>query len=177
MENNKPIVKFLITLLVLYVFWFIAYETWISPAEFIDGAININVLEIAKNILLLTGYEADYYGRYIYIGRDVGVYLGDPCNGLSLFALFAIFIIAYPGKWLLKVPFIFIGIFLIHLLNGLRVASLCWVQMWNAEYLDFNHTYTFTILVYGFIFGLWMLWVNKFGVSFKKIEEVKEKEI
>lgn len=174
MENNKPLYKFLLTLLVLYVAWFVAYETWIAPYQKIDDLINSSVLEIGKQLLVFTGFEADYWGRYIYIGKDVGVWLGDSCNGLSLFALFSIFIIAYPGKWLAKIPFIGIGILLIHLINGLRVASLCWIQMWKPELLDFNHTYTFTIIVYGFIFGLWMIWVNKFGISFKELREQQD---
>ena len=28
----------------------------------------------------------------------------------------------------------------------------------DPEILDFNHTYTFTILVYGYVFYLWYLW-------------------
>jgi hypothetical protein len=43
--------------------------------------------------------------------------------------------------------------------------SLALIQYKAPEYLDFNHHYTFTVIVYAFIFLLWMIWVNKFSVQ------------
>jgi len=65
------------------------------------------------------------------------------------------------------------GIVLIFALNVLRVVGLAIVQKNVSEkWLEFNHTYTFTIIVYAFIFGLWLIWVNK--IAGKKLFKSKE---
>jgi hypothetical protein len=45
----------------------------------------------------------------------------------------------------------------------LRVAGLALNVLYNASSVDFNHKYTFTILVYAAIFGMWMLWVKRYA--------------
>jgi hypothetical protein len=42
-----------------------------------------------------------------------------------------------------------------------RAASLALIQFYNPAYLEFNHHYTFVVIVYGIIFGLWIIWVNR----------------
>jgi exosortase/archaeosortase family protein len=54
-----------------------------------------------------------------------------------------------------------LGILIIHLLNIIRVIALTLLAYKAPEYLDFNHTYTFTILVYSVVFILWMIWALK----------------
>jgi exosortase family protein XrtF len=99
--------------------------------------------------------------RTVGIDGTHGLWIGDPCNGLTLFALFAIFIVAYPGPWKHKLWFIPVGITVIHFLNVMRITALCIIVMKRPEWLDFNHTYTFQLLMYGFIFGLWWIWIQK----------------
>jgi hypothetical protein len=42
------------------------------------------------------------------------------------------------------------------------------VVHWNENWLSFNHDYTFTLIVYSFVFLLWWIWVNKFSGVGKK---------
>jgi exosortase/archaeosortase family protein len=73
-----------------------------------------------------------------------------------LFALFAIFILSFPGRWLRKLWFIPLGIAAIHAANILRIVSLLLIQLYfGEEALKFNHDYTFTVFVYSIIFALW----------------------
>jgi len=90
-----------------------------------------------------------------------GVWIGGPCNGITLIFLFAVFVIAYPGPWKQKLWYVPVGMLLVHLFNLLRITSLALIAYYAPEKLNFNHTYTFTFLAYSFVFGLWMLWVNK----------------
>jgi exosortase/archaeosortase family protein len=48
-------------------------------------------------------------------------------------------------------------------LNVLRVVALAIIAKYCPQYLNFNHTYTFTFVIYSFIFLLWIIWVNKFS--------------
>ena len=62
-----------------------------------------------------------------------------------------------------KLIFIPIGILIVHGLNLLRLVALALIVVYHPDSLQFNHKYTFTILVYVCIFFLWMIWVKKFA--------------
>lgn len=164
---KNPLTRFLLTALLLYTAWYCLYEFIIRPSEFFDLFVVQNTIDISKFFLELFGYTVSHpETRVLKIEGTSGLFIGDECNGIPLFALFAIFIIAFPGPWKKKLIFIPAGILLIHLANCVRVISLALIQSKNHEWVEFNHTYTFTILIYAFIFGMWMLWVKKFsGVS------------
>ena len=92
------------------------------------------------------------------VAGHAGVQIGAPCDGVALFALFAIFILAFPGPILRKAWFIPAGIALLHLANVVRVIVLARIQATSPEWLEFNHDYTFTVLIYGLVFALWYFW-------------------
>ena len=161
---REPIVKFLAFGFFLYLSWLALYEWWIHPKEWVDEVVIDNTLGIAQKILGWMGYITETTGnRMIGIKGTPGLFLGDSCNGISLFALYSIFIIAFPGKIISKIIFVPAGILVIHFLNVLRVAVLAIIETYSYEWTEFNHTYTFTILIYGVIFLLWLFWVNKFS--------------
>ena len=88
------------------------------------------------------------------------IWIGSPCNALTLFMFFALFVIAFPGSVKKKLWFIPLGIIIIHIANVLRVIALAIINFYAPQYIEFNHTYTFTFLVYSIIFLLWMWWVK-----------------
>ena len=101
--------------------------------------------------------------RYIGVQGGSHLWIGDPCNGVSLFAVFAIFLIAYPGPWKQKWWFGLAGLISIHLINCMRVVALCVITTVDYELLNFNHDYTFYVIVYGWVFLLWYIWVRRFS--------------
>jgi exosortase/archaeosortase family protein len=166
---GDPLVKFLFFGFSLYLIWLGSYEWWLHPAGMIDRVVISNTLFFSQRILEWMGYVVVWNGeRWMYIKGTPGLFIGDSCNGISLFALFSIFIIAFPGKQIAKLFFIPIGVLLIHLLNVLRVVVLAVIQTYSYAWTEFNHTYTFTIIMYFCIFALWMIWINKFSGLRKK---------
>lgn len=160
-------IMFLIKSAILYVLWFVCYNIFLHPNSNFDYLLINNLTDITKFILTKMGYtlmtipaDLDTMG-VVGIDGSHGVLIGYPCNGLELFALFTGFVIAFPGSVKDKLWFIPLGILLIHLLNIFRVIALTILAYKAPEYLDFNHTYTFTILVYTVVFILWMLWALK----------------
>ncbi len=102
------------------------------------------------------------------VGVDGGheLWIGDKCSGLELFVLFTIFIVSFSGPVKKKLWYIPMGIAIIHTINILRVIALVLMTVYlPIEYMDFNHTYTFTITTYACIFILWYIWVIKFSKS------------
>ena len=94
-----------------------------------------------------------------------GVWIGEPCNGIKIFGVFSIFILCLRSKWIYKLLFIPFGIFILHLLNIIRVASLTYIAAVNPKILDFNHNITFQIIVYSAMLLLWLFFIKKFTNS------------
>ena len=170
---KNPLSRFLITALVLYTVWYSTYEFLIHPNQSLDLLVVQNTIDFSVFFLEIFGYILSQpETRLLKIEGTGGLFIGDSCNGIPLFALFAIFIIAFPGPWKKKLFFIPAGIFLIHFANIIRIIALAHLQVKSDELVRFNHTYTFTILMYAFIFGMWMLWVKKYsGISLQPTEK------
>jgi exosortase family protein XrtF len=164
---KNPFVLFFIKAIGFYILWYLIYELWLHPQGRLDLFVIDQIILLSSRILSSLGFTLidfpyDSHTRSIGIDGTHGLWVGDPCNGLTLFALFSGFILAFPGSIKHKLWFIPLGILSIHLLNVLRVVALTTVQFYFPDWVDFNHTYTFTILVYSYVFLLWMIWVNKF---------------
>ena len=162
--NNK-ITRFFTYAVTLYIAWFLLYELVIKPYTTIDEKLIGLIINQAAFVLRLFGYKTyqdreDQGMQLMGIDGAHPVWIGSPCNAMTLFAFFALFVLAFPGNVKNKLWFIPTGIILIHIANLLRVMGLALINYYAPEYLDFNHTYTFTIFVYAIIFSLWMWWVN-----------------
>ncbi|HAQ70515.1 exosortase/archaeosortase family protein [Salibacteraceae bacterium] len=165
---NDPLYRFLTKAVFLFIAWYFIYDLWLHPLGDLDMTVIKSLEQASYFVLELFGYitiEASHVENIRTIGIDGthGLWIGDPCNGLTLFALFTGFIIAYPGPLKKKLWFIPAGIIVIHIINILRIVSLSLIVFYfpDPAVLDFNHTYTFTLLVYGFVFLLWYLWALK----------------
>jgi exosortase family protein XrtF len=169
---KNSITRFLITLFSFYLGWYLIYNLWLHPREKLDLFVIDLTIQASKWLLELLGHTV-YTGADRLIGVDGtgGLWIGDNCNGIALFALFAGFIIAYPGNWKKKTIFVICGILIIEILNIFRIVFLAIIDTYSRTWTEFNHTYTFTIIIYACIFLLWMLWTNKIsGNTLKRTE-------
>ncbi len=168
--TENKILFFLLKAFGLYLFWYILYDLWLHPKSTLDNLISTNLAYWSSLIIKSLGFIAidsvaasSEIITVIGIDGTHGLWVGDPCNGITLFALFVGFIIAYPGKIKNKLWFIPLGLLSIHIINILRIVSLCLIVLYKPDSLAFNHTYTFTILVYAYVFWLWLIWSNKYA--------------
>jgi exosortase family protein XrtF len=92
----------------------------------------------------------------------------EGCNGLSIIILFVSFVMAFSGNFKHTFPFILAGIFLIHLFNVVRIAILCMAVFHFPQYAHFLHGVIFPLFIYGFVFLLWIIWVNNYSFYAKK---------
>ncbi|MFN8154235.1 MAG: exosortase family protein XrtF [Bacteroidia bacterium] len=170
--GQRAIAGFLLKAVVVYILWFVSYDFFVAPDGRLDEWLNAKVAEHSAGILSLLGYQGStapgVAQTLIRIDNTVMVGVGNPCNGLELFALFTGFVLCFPGPWRNKWWFILLGVAGIHFINVLRATALALIQLKTPEYLDFNHHYTFTVVVYSFIFLLWVTWANKFSKKDKQ---------
>ena len=151
--------------MLLYLAWFVIYDLWLNKNSSIDSLVIANMVFLVKELLELLGYSVTTRAHSLTIESTGGIIIGGPCNAIPLFALFTGFLIAFPGPVIKKLIFIPIGLLSIHILNLVRVTILAMIQYHAPQYLEFSHKYTFTIIIYGFIFLLWMLWVTRYSTA------------
>jgi exosortase family protein XrtF len=146
------------------------YEFYLHPKTHFDSGV-ISALRIStEQVLRATGYSLTNYDndalasqQHVGIEGSGGLTVGAPCDGVVLYVLFICFILAFPGPWKHKIWFLPVGALSVFAVNVLRIAALAVIVHINPDWLAFNHDYTFTLLVYSYVFGLWMLWVKKFS--------------
>jgi len=167
---QHPFFRFIILSSGIYLSWYFLYEYYLKPHTGFDEMVIDSLVTIGESILKLFGYAITNYAEIdapwrIHIGvlGSKGVTIGAPCDGSVLFALFVSFVVAFPGPVKHKLWFLPVGVALIHFINALRVVGLAIIVHINEDWLAFNHDYTFTLIVYAFVFWLWYIWVNRFS--------------
>ena len=188
LKLSNPYFRFIFVFTFLILLWFSFYH-FIYKIDFLLSSDNsfelLNFISkvLAKQsnfILNIFGYETlleDHKDMIVtkIIGNDFehGVWIGEPCNGVKLFGLFSIFIIAFPGKLKSKIWFIPFGILIIHFTNVIRIAILTVISSNNPKLLDFNHNVTFQVIIYSIILLLWFVWINKYA-DFNNIKNTNQ---
>ena len=175
MDFNKPLTRFLLKAVVLYLGWHLLWYSWIEPDRRLNHYLTYNTAWISQ--AGLNAFSADTYSLSPFSEEETQLFKNNipvvliehGCNGLILMVLFAAFVIAFPGPWKTKLWFVPAGILAIYLLNSLRVIALAMNHLFARDSFEFNHKYTFTILIYGAIFFFWMIWVNRYsGIKFSE---------
>lgn len=169
MNLSKPLTRFLLKSVVLYLGWHLLWYNWIEPDGRLNHYLTYNTAWISE--VMINAFSSDAYSlspfseenTYLFRNQLPVVLIEHGCNGLILMVLFAAFVIAFPGPWRQKLWYVPAGILVIYLINSLRVIGLALNQIFSKNSFEFNHKYTFTILVYGAIMLFWMIWVNRFS--------------
>lgn len=164
---RDPVVRFVLTAGALFMAWYFLYEFVLHPDGRFDRWLIESLVALSGGLLELLGYELlpetgrDMGYRTVGVQGGYPLWIGDPCNGASVFAVFLIFLVAYRGVNKHLWWFAPLGLISIHLINVLRIVALVLVAKRNYELLTFNHDYTFQVIVYGWVFLLWYLWVKR----------------
>ena len=182
LDLKKPELNFLFLFTPLILLWFFFYHYLYKIDDFlnleIDLLTNFSSLLSNQSNSLLSFFKfrttTEVHGdmvitKILDYPFSHGVWIGEPCNGIKIFGLFTIFIIAFKGRSFDKLWFIPIGIIVLHFINVIRVAILTYISATNPYILDFNHNITFQLILYLSMLGLWYWWI----IQFSKINEAK----
>lgn len=166
----KPFLIFIGTFFTAYIVLTLLYKLYLNTFEpnEVDGITHIvgrNVeqlmsmfncdIKIQKSI---TDSWLDVWYNKKYIIRIV-----EGCNAVSVIILFVSFVLAFSGKFKTTLIFILSGILLIYALNVARIAMLAVLLFYFPEKGHFLHGTFFPLVIYGLVFLLWVIWVNKFS--------------
>jgi exosortase/archaeosortase family protein len=168
--TQPALVRFAVVGVAGYVTWYALYSYVLRPATQLDEWVIHSMVRSTEWFMRAIGWEVlptfeQGLRCNVGVAGTGGVHIGDPCDGVVLFALFSIFLLAFPGPARHKVWFIPAGVAALHLVNIARVIALLFVQYYAPDWLQFNHDYTFTVLVYAIVFALWYLWARAFVIA------------
>ena len=167
MEKKRLLKTFAVRAGITFVSWMVIYYGLIIPDGRLNNYLTQKVIDGTTVGLSILGYETKGEGNMVYIENQPVVLVADACNGLELFALYIGFLLCFPGKWKYKAFFIPIGLGLIFLINVIREIVLALNYKFFQETFDFNHKYTYVLVVYLFVFALWRYWLNRYSVLAK----------
>ena len=100
-RSQPDVFRFLVLGFGGYIVWHLAYETYLKPATLLDEYITQNLIVVTESVVDVLGYETlalyqENDGEFRYrvgIRGTDGVLVGTSCDGVTLFALFTIFIL------------------------------------------------------------------------------------
>lgn len=167
-KSYKEIILFLIKCIVLYAVWLLLRKLFFYPESSTDKFLIHQITNSTAFILNLLGYQTYIDKSFVGVAEYPGVSIAFNCNGLSLMYLFISFILAFSGNWKHKLIFSAIGLIIIHVFNIIRTSLLAIIVVYKPNWVDFNHKYTFTTIIYVVIFILWVIWVNYFSTPRKQ---------
>ena len=100
--GNRLLFRFLLVAAAMYLAWFFGYEQWLAHDGRLDAALCQNIARSSVVVLQALGFPAAldaHLPNLLLMAGEQSVVVGPPCNGLVLYALFAGFVLAFPGPW------------------------------------------------------------------------------
>jgi exosortase family protein XrtF len=171
-QQFKPFLLFLGKFLLSYLLLTFLYQSYLNQFDAkiyqVDGFTKM-VANQTKNLMELFGCVVTteihanescvkLYYNHKWIARII-----EGCNALSVIILFVSFVISFSGKIKQTIIYILVGSLLIHIMNVIRIALLAVLIFNYPQYESFLHGVFFPLIIYGFVFLLWVYWVNNFS--------------
>ena len=170
----RPFLVFLANFFLTYLILSLVYQFFLSGFER-DAVDSITQLVAENTMQLLTFFGADFYIQTIpkttnilfYYNQQAVARMIEGCNAISVIILFISFIVSFSGKFKTTLLFILGGSLFVYILNIIRIALLCMALYWFPEQRELLHEIVFPLFIYGVVFILWVIWVNKFSLYAK----------
>ncbi|WP_445453922.1 exosortase family protein XrtF [Flavobacterium sp. 25HG05S-40] len=169
----KPFLLFLGKFIVSYLILSIMYQSYLNRFDASRAEVDLFTEIVAdQSATVLSWFDSKSYTmphlkepsvKLIYKGKYISRII-EGCNAISVIILFISFVIAFTGKFKNTIVFILFGTILIHILNIGRIALLC-VGLYSFPNLEhLLHGVIFPLIIYGIVFLLWIVWVNKYSL-------------
>jgi exosortase family protein XrtF len=168
----KPFLLFLAKFIFTYLVLSVAYHYYLNQFDQKNNEVDhFTQLVAEQSKQVLSVFDEQSYTMPNLKEPSVKLFYHDKwvariiegCNALSIIILFISFVIAFTGKLKQTILFIIIGSLLIHVFNVIRIALLCMAIFHYNQYEHLLHGVLFPLFIYGFVFVLWIIWVNKFS--------------
>lgn len=173
----KPFLIFLAKFFVVYLLLTFGYQQFLNQYDTKQFEVDSVTKLVAKqSVFVMKWFDASSKSTPNFLDTSVKLYykntyvsrVVEGCNAISIMILFVSFVVSFSGKLKPTILFLIAGILLIHLINVLRIALLNVLIFNYPNQKQLLHGVVFPLLIYGIVFGLWVIWVNKFSHYAKK---------
>tara|TARA_R110002050_G_scaffold254526_5_gene393021 strand:+ start:2766 stop:3317 length:552 start_codon:yes stop_codon:yes gene_type:complete len=175
----KSVIRFIVTFLTVYGVLTIGYNVYLNMSDgskFYPDYLTNLVAQQTNALLNGVVYDANVLPhpnepsmKIIINGKYVARVI-EGCNAISIIIMFLSFIVAFAGKLKTTILYGLAGSIIIYAFNLFRIVILSiglYHYPWRKEIL---HNVIFPMLIYGTVFLLWMVWVNRFSQN-KMLDE------
>ena len=173
-DNTKlrPIINVALFAILIFSFHYF-FRWWASqlhywPIVTTVGEVNQVLMKLLYDNSLwvlqhLTTYDITYEDatRTIWLGPG-SVYVSAGCSGFKQFLQWLVLMVFFPGPWKHKLWFIPVGLVIIQLVNIFRIDVLVIILDYFPQYWKFTHDWILRPFFYVVMFGMWVIWVEKF---------------
>ncbi|WP_125723305.1 exosortase family protein XrtF [Flavobacterium ustbae] len=152
-----------IVLTILYKFYLSGYQSEdLDTMTVISGNTSEQLLKLFNYDIIIQKNSQNPWQDIILNGKYIAR-ITEGCNAISVMILFVSFVMAFSGSFKKTSLFIILGIISIYILNVTRISLLI-VLVYNfPQYTQFLHGTFFPLMIYGYVFILWILWINRFS--------------
>ncbi|WDF63922.1 exosortase family protein XrtF [Flavobacterium sp. KACC 22763] len=166
----KPFLIFISIFFLTYIVFTILYKFYLNSyqAEDLD-AITVISGRNSEQLLKLFDYDViiqknsqNPWQDIILNGRFIA-HITEGCNAVSVMILFVSFVAAFSGNLKKTLLFIIFGLISIYILNVIRISLLIVLVYHFPQYTRFLHGTFFPLMIYGYVFVLWIFWINRFS--------------
>ena len=90
-------------------------------------------------------------------------HIKNECTGVFFLCVFVITVVVYTTSWSAKARGVVLGVLAFFTYSVVRVVVLALIGDLAPSLLHFFHVYLMVALNLGFLFYLWIFWVNRWG--------------
>ena len=155
-----------------YILLTFIYQTYLSRFDgstFEVDSVTQIVAEETQQLVTFFGYNAEIAEnleqssvKFFFEGKYVARVV-EGCNAISVIILFIAFVVAFKGTWKHTLLYVVFGSVLIYVLNIFRIAIISIALYYYPEQEHLIHGVLFPLFIYGVVFLLWIIWVNKYS--------------
>lgn len=120
------------------------------------------------DVKTVTAQNSDELSYRFLINNSYVARIVEGCNAVSVIILFVAFILAFSVKFKTTFLYIIIGSVLIYGVNIIRISFIAVAIYHFPQFSDFLHQIIFPLIIYGFTFLLWVIWINYFMPKYQK---------
>jgi exosortase family protein XrtF len=173
-QSNKIVLFFLGKFFGVYILLFLMYSLYLNKTQSNSGVfacapITNSVAKQTQFLLNIIGFDAkieqhpEEVSVKLFINEKYVSRIIEGCNSISIIILFCSFVIAFSSNFKSTFLFILIGSLFIYVVNIIRIVILSIALYQFPQYEYILHDILFPLIIYGFTFLLWFIWIKKFS--------------
>lgn len=166
----KSVIQFVLVFLGTYLVLSFGYATYLKLSvggSYHPDFVTHFVARQSTGLISNLGYDAEIVAHeskpqmVLNMNKKYLASIIEGCNSISVIILFIAFIVAFSQRFKKTLFFIVVGSMLIYIVNVIRIVILAIALYRYPQYEKFLHGVVFPGIIYGMVFLLWMLWIQR----------------